>query len=513
MSIKKIFSSRASLNAGASYLGFISTSLWGLVSIPLAVAYLSKEEIGLWAVVNAVIGYLVWMDMGVGPAVGRLIAPSVASRDQIEMNRWWSLTKAALWCQGILVILIGVALGPVLPRLLGVPLHFQSEAAFLLVGGAALTGLGIPMRGAAGLLMAQNRFHWVPLLHAIVPWINLVTFFVLLRMGFGLRAYLGALVASQSATWLAFRLILWLGPDRLKWDSSGLTMTRFRQMFGLSGSMAIIGIVESFLQTLPNMLLARLAGLASVPLYNFSAKGPVLGGHLVIRTYHAFYPSLQCLYLAGKKDLFRRRHCEVGMITISFAMVGSAIVLLINPFIVQLLAGSEFYAGSQVNIWFAVAIITVPMAGLFQLLLPISGIMGKSATIACGKLFLGTGAAVILWKGFGMAGLAAVFAFLPLVDGTYGYFRGARNCGYARHELSVGVAVFGLAVIVLTILVGGFVASAELGTSVVSCYGHEFHVPSFKQLLPPAMQALVGVACFVFFLRRLLTAKLSPLPS
>lgn len=76
MTLKSLLQKPASKNAAASYLAFASSALWGLASIPLAVTYLKPEQIGLWAIVNALLGYLAWADLGIGPAIGRIMAPS-----------------------------------------------------------------------------------------------------------------------------------------------------------------------------------------------------------------------------------------------------------------------------------------------------------------------------------------------------------------------------------------------------------------------------------------------------
>jgi O-antigen/teichoic acid export membrane protein len=80
-----------------SYLGFVSTAAWALVTIPVAVKFLDRESIGLWSMVNVFVSYLVWMDFGIAGATGRLMAPAVAARNQPEINRWWTVTAVALW--------------------------------------------------------------------------------------------------------------------------------------------------------------------------------------------------------------------------------------------------------------------------------------------------------------------------------------------------------------------------------------------------------------------------------
>ena len=504
MRLRKYLYSSASRNAAASYIAFISTSLWGLVSIPIAVSYLNAEEIGLWAVVSAFLGYLAWMDLGVGPASGRLIADAVATGDQQEMNRWWSTTRAVLWSQGFLVILIGAVLLPFLPDLFPIPAALISNARLMLVGGAVITGLGLPLRGAVGLLIAQNRFHWVPLLQTVSPWINLSVFFLLLRSGYGLQAYIYALAASFAVEWLAFRTLVSFGPNRLHWDRAGLSRSRLTSLFSLSGNMALLGLVNSLLQSLPTMLLARFAGLGAVPGYNFSAKGPLLGAHLVSRTYQSFYPGLQRLHVTGQRAIFKARHRNIGMFVVSFAIMGASFVIALNHLIVQILAEADFFVGPRVNVWFAIALITTPLSGLFQILLPISGKMGKSALVSLAKSLVGIAGAAAGWTLFGIEGLAAVFAILPFIDGAYGYFRGSENCGYARHELSSKVVIFGGIGILSTWFAGLATSMIKPNGVVMHWCGRKLLLPGPFELIPAALLLFLGTMCGFVFFRRLI---------
>lgn len=454
MPIRTIIGSRSSRNAAASYAAFASTFLWGFACIPVAVKHLSTEEIGLWAVVQTLLGYLVWVDLGVGPATGRLLADPVVKRDQAELNRWWSVMTSTLWVQGIVVALLGAAAAPLLPGLLRIPTGLHDQARFLILSGALITGAAFPMRGAAGLLTAQNRFYWCPMIQAVSPWIHFVVFLALLKSGFGLRAYIGALAVSQVATWWFYRVLIRRGPDRPRWDASGVTSERVRRLFAFSGNIAVSGIVESLLQTLPQMVIARMSGVAAVPMYNFSSKGPLLGGQLVVRCLQSFYPGLQHLYVAGESEAFKARHRHAGMLTVAVSLLAAAGVIALNPVIVGLLAGNRFYAGPAANLWFAAAAVSLPLASVFQLLLPISGSMGRSAVVSVAKLLLGGAAAIFALRHHGLPGIAAVFAMLPWIDCAYAYLRGARNCGFTPRSLSPQVLLLGTAAFAATCLAG-----------------------------------------------------------
>ena len=486
--IKRLTSSPAALNAGASYFAFVSTSLWGLLTIPLAVHYLEKAEIGLWAVVHAMLGYLLWMDLGIGAATGRLMADSVAADDRDEIDRWWTATRVVLWVQGILVIILGLLIAPLTIQWLSIDANLVATAKRLLFWGVIVTGLSFPVRGTVGFLTAQNRFHWVPLMQGTVPWFNFLAFFLGLKAGWGLDAYLIALAVSQIAIWTCCRCFIIFGPYTPKWNGTGLKKKRFGSLFKLSGNMAIVGLVGTILKGLPSLLLARLGGLATVPVYNFTSRAPRLGGNLVGRTYHSFYPGLQRLHVAGQRKVFLERHLAVGRLTLSGALCGAALVLILNPMIVRLIAADHYFAGMMANMWFAVTLITIPFAGLFQMLLPISGTMGKAAPLAVAKLLAAIYLSILGWDWFGLAGLAAVFAFLPLVDLVYAWRRGVRECGYSYREISPQLLITGIFIILLTILTGSYMSSVSNPPSVVHIFSLDFEFPA-----QPALLAALGL--------------------
>lgn len=475
--------------------------------IPVAVAYLEGPQIGLWAVVNTMLSYLLWMDLGIGAATGRLIADAVANDDRDEIDRWWTVTRVTLWIQGCLVIGIGCAIVPLAIGWMNVDELLVGEAKTLLYGGVLVTGLSFPVRGTTGLLTAQNRFHWIPLMQGTIPWFNFLAFFLCLQAGWGLKSYLFGLAVSQLAIWICCRAFIVFGPYKPKWNGSGIKKARFLSLFKLSGNMAIVGLVATILRGLPTMMLARLGGLSVVPVYNFSSRAPQLGGTLVGRTYHSFYPGLQRLHVSQRRDAFLERHLAVGRVTLSAALCGAAIVLAINPMIVQLIASDQYFSGLFANIWFAVALISVPFAGLFQILLPISGSMGKAAPVSVVKLLASIYLAIIGWNWYGLAGVAAVFALLPLVDLVYAWFRGTKSCGYTYREISPQLLSFGIVAIVLTVLTGYYMISVNETPTVVYFVSNRFEFPDLKALWASAGMLLIGMISLGQSLRFLIKGK------
>lgn len=409
----------------------------GFLSIPIAVSYLSKEQLGLWAVVNSVLSYLVWMDLGLGDATGRKVAKAVAENDQVELNRWWTLSRCIMGLMGLVVILLGFGIAPLTLRLFDVSPGLESDAYWLILGAVALVGISIPIRGISGLLTAQKRFYLSPLGQAVTVWVNVGVFYLMLRMGHGLLSYFWASLAASVCLWSYYSYLVYAGPQRPRVDFSGCSRSRVKDLLGFGLNVAGTGFMEALNNNLPALLLGRLGGLAAVPVFTITARGPLLLVSLVRKTVWAFYPSFLRLQVTGRSEELLRYHRVVGQFTLGVALVACGGVLAWNETLVLLLADRTFFAGSTVNSILAAVVIIDPLSRLFQCLMHLSGSMRKAALVSAACVAVISVTAVMLYRIIGLPGLAVSIMLLPIVMGSYGYLSGGRRCCFERKELSL----------------------------------------------------------------------------
>jgi O-antigen/teichoic acid export membrane protein len=492
LSLRRLRHSKAGRNFGASILAFVSSSAFGLLSIPVAVHYMSKEELGLWAAVNTVVAYLMWMDLGVGSATGRKIADAVVAEDPKQINVWWTATQMALWSLGGITFLIGICITPAFPYLFNVPAHLSQDAWILLLGTLLCSAVNFPLRGVPGLLTAQERFHWVPICQSVAPWIQLGVFFFMLRAGYGLQSYVFGAAAAQIFSFIYYRVLISTSKIRPRYDREGISRSHFKELFGFSLNLAVIGFKDTFLSTLPVIILARTAGLQAVPVYTISGRSAGLVRSLSMRVNHAFLPELINLHVAGKHETFLMKYRRSLLLATAVGLAGASAVLLVNRSIVTLLAGPEFYAGDMVTAWFSLMLVVATISSVYQVLLQISGNMGKSIPFAIANVVIVLFSAPVAFRFFGMAGLAAVFAMQPILYGIYGLLRGARNCGYAMKEfINLGMAA-AIVSIASVIVIGCFMDSSHpLGHSFL-LFGKSVLLPSLSQMICSGL--LMGIS-------------------
>lgn len=505
--IRIIRSSRAGKTAFASYFAFCSATINALVSIPIAVTYLEKDQIGLWTIISQLAAYLLWMDLGVGDAVGRKLAEPIARNDQLEINRWWSVSLGILAFQGLLVLPVALTLWPVWISWFEIKDDLLGDAAWLYIGSAVVAAISIPLRAYPGVLLAQNRFHWVPLAQGVMPLIQVGLFCLLLRAGWGVKSYFVSLFVSQLVGWSIFVTAVYLGPVKLGFSRGGFTRERLGSLFSFSGSIALIGLTQTMVNSLPAVLLGRLGGLAFIPVYGFTSRAPALCINLVKKTSQAFYPALQRFYVDGERERFRAKFGEVSVLVVSMSFVVAGAVIAGNRSVISWLANPDYFAGSMANIWFGLAAVTTPFSRNMMSLLNCSGSMGKSAVVAVARLGVGGG---LGWLGYhicGLAGLAAVFALLPMMTiGLYSMIRGAKNCGFRVWEICGRGLRHMLGACLLTVGAGWWVGAGAVERGEIELFGRVTVIPGIREVCVVVFFGVTGGMLTFFQLKRVRAA-------
>lgn len=490
-----------------SYAAFGANSLAGLVSIPLAVAHLGKDQIALWTLVTQFVSYLVWLDLGVGTAVGRKIADPIARGNSQEINACWSLSISILAVLGIALIICASLAWPVWSSWFEIAESLRADALWLYSAAVLGTAVSLPMRAYPGLLLAQQRYVWVPASQCVSPLFQLAAFAFCLNAGWGVKSYFAGMVAGHLSGWALLILAVHLGPIKLRLTTGGINWQRARDLFQYSGSIAVIGISQSITQSLPSLMLGRFSGLATVPVYTFSNRLPELLGNLTQRTTMAFYPAMQAQFVENRKDHFVHHFREVQGLTLSLGLLVASMVLMANRSVLSWLAAPDFFAGSMVNFWFAIAALVIPYGRTFTQLLQHSGDMGKSSLVSLLSVVCSAILGWLAYRAWGAAGLASVFAVVPsLIMAVYAARRGARNCGLPTFSL-FGPGFRQIAIYLMVLSLAAFwVMQGGGARSEATILQRVIPLPDFREWAAGSILVLLSVTISTRHLQRIRSA-------
>lgn len=489
--ISRIRGSKVLKNSVAAYSFQFSLLVCGLAAIPAMVRHLSKEQIAIWVVASSLGSFMSLFDLGIGDAIGRKIAGAVASGDQSEINRWWSVSKALLVCMALPLLVAGLCLAPWFSKFMSLSAEMAGTANHVFGWMVVITALGMLNRGVTGLLVAQERAHLPLLGQTLAAWINLIVLLSLLSMGKGIFSCVIAYGARMLVIWVYYFALVRFGPNPPRWDASGLEMNRIKSLFGFSFSFCFTMIVDLAFSSLPTLALARFGGTALVPALAFSGRASNLLVGFVNRTFWAFYPGLLQLQLAGHSKLLAMKHRRASLLTFALSLFVAGGIVTFNRSFVTILAGEEFYVGVVANAVLAMIVLVVPASHVFRSFLNLGGSMGRVAVLAV----VSTAIAVALsWGGYKIGGLPGLLVpfFIPVVAlGAYGWLHGTRMCGFPRTTISL-VGVYGAIAACMLLMVPTLMDHLGYGTvQHLTLWGRRIPLPT------PAEWGVFLVCCGV----------------
>jgi O-antigen/teichoic acid export membrane protein len=261
----------AALSSG--YLALAANIVYSMVSIPLALRYLSLPEFGLWSIVVQISGYLALLDLGVGQSLSRLL---IDKKDDIEGGEYGATLKAA-WIvfaiQGTLVGIFGIFCGGPIASMMRIPLELTDTFASLFTWNCLALAIIFYTTPLSLSLWAHQRSDLSNLIAVICFVVNLLALWC--GFHFGLRTF-SLLLASAAGTAVSIPLTI-LSVARLKiYPSRGhwgkLTRGHFTEILIFSRDLVIISLGAQLISASQMILVGRLLGVDAVAIWNVSIK-------------------------------------------------------------------------------------------------------------------------------------------------------------------------------------------------------------------------------------------------
>jgi O-antigen/teichoic acid export membrane protein len=210
-------------------------------------------------------------------------------------------------------------------------------------------------------------------------------------------------------------------------------------------------IAPVVLSGIPAMVVGSSLGLEQVTIYVVSSRVPMLVSMLAMRSFHAFFPKLQNLYVLDHRERFLRYYRVATSLSLLMTGAGLIIAMFANPYLVGFLARDDYYAGDSVTLWFALGFITIAVSEHLGCLFIIAG-KGKLVSLVLAvEILIAIVAASVLCPLYGLVGVAAALALSPLVIRIpYYLIHGPRTCSFPTSAL-YGNATLALAASILMV--------------------------------------------------------------
>lgn len=315
----------------SGYLMLGANTFYTLASVPLVLHYLSKPEVGLWALVSQIGGYITLIDLGMSASVGRIL---IDHKDDRSNGAYGSVIKtgALVGCiQGILIIFLGVTLSLLVGSWLGVPRELQAKFTRLMAGQSVLLGISFSTRIFGNLLIAHQRLDVGNYSSAIFFFLNLAAMWLGFIGGLGLYSFLigqavmtfGVIIAS-----IAGCVRLEFLPCGNEWGK--MTAARFKELFKFGNDIFIYTLGSQLINASQTILLTRLLGLDTAAVWSICTRTYNMLTLIIFRIFDYSAPALGEMIVRGEKELLARRFKQLVVFSLAIAVAAGGMFALCN---------------------------------------------------------------------------------------------------------------------------------------------------------------------------------------
>jgi O-antigen/teichoic acid export membrane protein len=355
--VGQLFATPTRINAVTSYVMQVLSMIFGILSVRLAYVYLDQAQYGIWTLFSFWMGMLVLMDFGVSTGASRMLAEPVRSKDQHSLDMWWTTIVLVLLILGGLMLVIGLLAEPFIFGKDKVPPQFAAQASGLWRLMVISNAIKLPFQAYAGILFCQNRFYQMNLSIIAGSVVNMVVFYLMLKLGWSLNAYtiaLGLQLVAMVVYWWASVHVTGI---KLHIRRDLFRQENVKQLFGYSGSMFVYAIAGQIPLACQAKIVEDCLGLSAVAAFGVAIRASVVLAQLLQRTQEAKVPGWWQLYDGGERESIvsdRRRLMRWFVPLVLFSAVG---LMMYNRSFVSMLTGPVMNLGRWFDVFLAITMV------------------------------------------------------------------------------------------------------------------------------------------------------------
>ena len=425
-------------NVSSAYLQTIVNVLFTLVSIPLALRYLSSGQLGLWALAAQITGYLSLIDVGTTMATMRIL---IDHKDTRSDGTYGSVIKTAslvLTFQGAMMVAIGWVLAVCLPDLMDIPAEELKPFRDLIIGYGILTGVLFPFRIFGTLLQAHHRLDLTNYATIGSLVVNLAALWITLKLGLGVYSLLIGQAAAGVASWacqafLAIRLRLLAPPGAM----GKFKLMVFRELFSFGSDLFLMSLGSQLIGATQVVIVAQTLGRPAAATWWIATKVFTSAQQFVWRVWDFSTTAIAEMVVRGERARIEQRFRELFILTGSLSVCASTIAAAANESLLAVWTRHRIAWGGANDIWMAVLFLVTSLTRLHVGLLPTTKKVRGMRFIIFFEGFSYVAAAFSTARWFGMPGIIASAVIMNVLwSGIYGSYRTAEEFSITFREVA-----------------------------------------------------------------------------
>ncbi len=392
-----------------SAVGLIAANgLFTLLSVPLALHFLEREEFGLWVLMLQIVGYFHLIDLGMNSAVTRLL---IDHKDRPNDGSYGALiVSSCMVCglQGLFVLGMGLLLAEDLALALNVNVELMGDFTGLMAWNCALAAGSMWLRPMHNILYAHQRLDIIN--HAQSA--GLVLNYAVMWAAFSMGAGVFSLMWGMTVSWL-------LTQAMIVWSASGLLPARsgwrkpewklFTGVFHFAKDLFLVQAGIQMMDASQLIVITRTMGLEAAALWSVGTKAFQMVAQIHQRLLGVATPALCEMIARSEMERLRKRFTDMVCLVVGASVVAGTGIAVCNGAFVSLWTHGRMIWEPAWSVLLGVLLVTGSVRDFHAGFVPMTKQIGalKIAYVVEGGLFIGLGFLVAPRLGF--TGLLVLF--------------------------------------------------------------------------------------------------------
>jgi O-antigen/teichoic acid export membrane protein len=271
--IKKLFSSQLRINMASGMLTTVINTVVIVVAYPIYLHFLGYEKYGVWLVLATVLTFTQLGNLGMGPAVMKLVAEEYG-RGDIEGIQHYVTTALALLClSGTVALIVILALKTPIVAAFKLSDENAKMVLWLLPYIGVLSIYVFVIQVFEATLSGLGRMDSANYIQSVGQVVAVTVAGILLYSGRGIESLLIGRALSDVFIHIASLVCIWrIAPIRFLQISS-FDVYRCKRLLHFGSAVFGSSLISMLLSPFNKLMLSRYAGVSTVPIYEIVYNG------------------------------------------------------------------------------------------------------------------------------------------------------------------------------------------------------------------------------------------------
>ncbi|SHO51460.1 oligosaccharide flippase family protein [Desulfopila aestuarii] len=330
------------INAISNWASLFVQVLIGFFLTPYIISHLGKNGYGIWVLVSNFIGYYGLLNMGVGSAITRYMARSIAMNDNYGLNSVANTAITMFSTTGLIAIILSIIFSTPLTTFFQIDPSQSSNFQNIIILLGIATGLSFPSGVFSAMITAKECYLTVNIVNIFISILRAVLTILILESGLGLSGIAYPSLIATIISLLAFSIISKKVVPEFVLMKQFIRSKTLKMLLLYGGYSTIISISDLIRLQIDSLVIGKFIGTDQVGIYAIAALIVQYFLKIIVSGMGVLKPRFAAL--EGSNELSELQETFLKSLSVSsFISCGAGMLLLIfGDFFINFWVGPEF---------------------------------------------------------------------------------------------------------------------------------------------------------------------------